>query len=191
MLDLLARNWWLLVIRGIAAIIFGILAFVWPGITLVALVIMFGAYIFVDGIFALIAAITGNKSGQQWWMLLLEGVLGILTGIITFIFPAMTGFVLLYLIAGWAVATGVLEIIAAVRLRKELSNEWLLAISGVVSILFGLMIVFWPAEGAIAIAWILGTYALIFGALMLMLAFRLRKWNADPNAPAPHIPTTV
>lgn len=191
MLDTLARNWWLLIIRGVAAIIFGILAFVWPGITLVALVILFGAYIFVDGVFALIAVVTGNKSGQQWWMLLLEGVLGILTGIITFIFPAMTGFVLLYLIAGWAVATGLLEIIAAIRLRKEISNEWLLGLSGVVSILFGLLIAFWPLEGAIAMAWMLGTYALIFGGLMIVLAFRLRNWKTDPNSQTPHVPTTA
>lgn len=191
MLDALARNWWLLAIRGVAAILFGILAFIWPGLTLAVLVILFGAYIFVDGVFALIAAATGNTVGQRWWMLLLEGILGVLAGIVTFIYPSMTGVVLLYFIAGWAVATGVLEIMAAIKLRQEITNEWFLGLSGVLSILFGVLIAFWPLQGAIAIAWMLGAYAILFGTLMLILAFRLRGRKTDPNSLTPHVPTTA
>ncbi|HEY2157328.1 MAG TPA: HdeD family acid-resistance protein [Isosphaeraceae bacterium] len=170
----LARNWWALTLRGVFAVIFGVIAFAWPGITLAALVILYGAYAMADGIFAIAATITGRPEGAPWWALLLEGVLGIAVGIMTFAWPGITALVLLYLIAGWAMATGVLEIAAAIRLRREVRGEWMLALSGVLSIIFGILLVINPGAGALAVIWLIGGYAIVFGSLMIALGFRLR-----------------
>ncbi len=171
----LARNWWALALRGVFGVIFGVLAFAWPGITLAALVILYGAYAMADGIFAIAAAITGRPVGAPWWALLLEGLLGIAVGIMTFAWPGITALVLLYLIAGWAMATGVLEIAAAIRLRREVRGEWILAVSGVLSILFGILLVINPGAGALAVVWLIGGYAVVFGSLLIALGFRLRS----------------
>jgi uncharacterized membrane protein HdeD (DUF308 family) len=170
----LARNWWALALRGVFAVIFGVIAFAWPGITLAALVILYGAYAMADGIFAIAAAITGRPERAPWWALLLEGVLGIAVGIMTFAWPGITALVLLYLIAGWAMATGVLEIAAAIRLRREIRGEWMLALGGVLSIIFGILLVINPGAGALAVIWLIGGYAIVFGSLMIALGFRLR-----------------
>ena len=174
MVVVLARNWWALALRGVAAVLFGIMAFAWPGMTLGVLVLLYGAYALVDGVLAIIAAVAGRTSGMPWWALLLEGVLGITVGILTFAWPGITALVLLYLIAAWAVATGVFEVVAAIRLRREIRGEWLLALSGVISVLFGIALVINPVGGALAVVWLIGAYAIAFGVLLIALGFRLR-----------------
>jgi uncharacterized membrane protein HdeD (DUF308 family) len=174
----LARNWWLLALRGVSGIVFGIVAFVWPESTLAALVLVFGAYVFVDGILAVVAGIGMRRLMNRWWLIVLEGVAGIILGVLTFRSPDITALVLLTLIAAliaaWSVLTGVLEIATAVRIRTMIANEWLLILSGVVSIAFGVLLIAQPTSGAISIVWLLGGYALLFGILTLMLAMRVR-----------------
>lgn len=174
MIRMLAQNWWMLAIRGIAALLFAIGAFVWPGLTLTALVLLFGAYALVDGIFAVIAGISAHGEQGRWWMMLLEGVAGIAVGALTFLWPDVTALGLLYFIAAWSIATGAFEIAAAIRLRKEIENEWMLGLAGLASLIFGVLLVALPGPGALALIWLIGSYALIFGVLMLVLAFRLR-----------------
>ena len=164
MIHTLARNWWALALRGLVAMLFGLLTFFLPGITLVTLVLLFGAYALVDGIVSVIAFI---RVASHQWALLIEGVIGVIAGILTFAWPAITALVLLYLIAFWAVFTGVFEIIAGIRLRKAITNEWLLLVMGALSLLFGILILFAP------VLWI-GAYAFLFGIFLLALAFRLR-----------------
>jgi uncharacterized membrane protein HdeD (DUF308 family) len=171
MLHTLAKHWWALALRGLVAVLFGLLTFVLPGITLVTLVLLFGAYALADGIFNVIAFF---RVASHQWALLIEGVIGIIAGILTFAWPAITAIVLLYLIAFWAIFTGVFEIIAGIRLRKAMTNEWLLLVIGVLSLLFGVLILFAPGAGALAIVLWIGAYALVFGAFLLALAFRLR-----------------
>jgi uncharacterized membrane protein HdeD (DUF308 family) len=171
----LARNWWVLALRGVAGILFGIGAFVWPGATLAALVLVFGAYVFVDGIFAVVAGIGMRRQLSLWWLVVFEGVAGIILGVLTFRSPDTTALVLLTFIAAWSIVTGIFEIATAVRLRKLIANEWLMILSGVVSIIFGALLIAQPGAGAISIVWLLGAYALLFGILTLMLAFRVRS----------------
>ena len=179
----LARNWWAIALRGVAAIIFGILAFVLPGITLAALVLLFGAYALVDGVFSLVAAIRGRGGDAPWWALAIEGVAGVAAGLITFFLPGLTALILLYVIAAWALVTGVLEIVAAVRLRKTITNEWWLAGSGVLSVAFGVFLALFPGAGALALVLWVGAYAIVFGALLVALAFRLRKTDEERRIP--------
>jgi uncharacterized membrane protein HdeD (DUF308 family) len=171
MLHMLARNWWALALRGLVAVLFGLLTIFIPGVTLVTLVLLFGAFALVDGIFNVTAAF---RSASHHWALLIEGVIGILAGILTFAWPAITAIALLYLIAFWAIFTGIFEIIAGVRLRRAITNEWALILMGVLSLLFGILILFAPGAGALAIVLWIGVYALIFGVFLLVLAFRLR-----------------
>lgn len=170
----LAQNWWLLALRGVAGILFGIGAFVWPGATLAALILVFGAYVFVDGIFAVVAGIGMRRQIDRWWLIVLEGVAGIILGLLTFRSPDTTALVLVTFIAAWSIVTGIFEIATAMRLRKLIANEWLLILSGVVSIIFGALLIAQPGAGAISIVWLLGAYALLFGILTLMLALRVR-----------------
>jgi uncharacterized membrane protein HdeD (DUF308 family) len=171
MLHTLAANWWALALRGLVAVLFGLLTFLLPSMTLAVLVILFGAYALVDGIFNFIAFL---KVRSHHWALLVEGVLGIIAGVITFAWPAITAIVLLYVIAFWAIFTGIFEIIAGIRLRKVITNEWLLLVMGVLSLLFGVLVLFAPGLGALAIVLWIGAYALVFGVFLLALAFRLR-----------------
>jgi uncharacterized membrane protein HdeD (DUF308 family) len=171
MLDALARNWWALALRGVAAVLFGLLTFFLPGITLVTLVLLFGAYALVDGIFNVAAFF---RVASHHSALLIEGVIGIIAGVLTFTWPAITAIALLYLIAFWAIFTGVFEIVAGIRLRKVIANEWLLLLMGALSALFGILILFAPGAGALAIVLWIGVYALMFGIVLLALAFRLR-----------------
>lgn len=189
MLNRLTRDWWLVGLRGLAAVVFGILALVLPGMTLGALVLLFGVYSLSDGVFSLITALRRREEGQ-WLMPLLEGLAGIGIGLLTFIWPGITALVLLYLIAAWALVTGVTEIVAAVQLRKEIEGEWLLGLSGVASVLFGLAMVFWPGAGALALIWMIGAYAVVFGAMLVGLAWRLRnmqKTTEDTFAPSSQV----
>ena len=176
MVMVLARNWWALVLRGCFDVLFGITAFVWPGITLAVLVLLYGAFALIDGSFAIAAVLVGRTRGMPSWALLVEGLAGIAVGAITFFWPGITQLALLFLIAAWAVVTGVFEIVAAVRLRKEIRGEWLLALSGVLSVAVGVALVVNPGAGLLAISWMIGTYAIIFGVLFIVLGFRLRSW---------------
>ncbi|MDB9375433.1 HdeD family acid-resistance protein [Nodularia sphaerocarpa] len=175
----LARNWWTVALRGAIAIIFGLAALFWPDITLTALVLIFAAFVLVSGVLLAAAAFRDGLTHTHGWLMLLEGAIGIAIGIMAFIWPGITALVLLYLIAAWAIVTGVLEIIAAIQVRKEIENEWLLAIAGIASVLFGLLLILWPIAGALAILWIIAAYAIIFGILLLILAFRLRTWATE------------
>ena len=181
----LARNWWVLALRGVAGILFGIGAFVWPDATLAALVTLFGAYVFVDGIFALIAGIRMRRQLSLWWLVLLEGVAGIILGLLIFRSPDTTALVLLTVIAAWSIVSGIFEIATALRIRTMIENEWMMMLSGVVSIIFGILLIAQPGAGEIAIVWLLGGYALLFGILTLMLAFRLRGMRGTIGRPAP------
>lgn len=185
MLMVFTGSWWALVLRGIAAIAFGILAFVWPQITLTALVFLWGAYALVDGAFAIAAGIKTYGENKRWWLLLLEGILGVGAGIVAFVIPGITALILLILIAAWAIVTGVFEIIAAIQLRKEIKGEWLLALAGVASILFGVLLLFNPGAGALAVVWLIGAYAIVFGALLIALGLRLhgRLRSVDRMSP--------
>ena len=174
LLQALARNWWLLLLRGIAAIVFGIIAVAWPGLTLLTLIIVYGVFALSDGVIAIVAAIIGDAPGERWWLALV-GILGIVAGVLTFMWPGITALVLLAVIAGWAVAIGVAQIIGAIRLRKEIDNEWLLILSGIISVLFGAGIMVHPGAGALAVVWVIGLYAIVAGVLYIGLALRLKR----------------
>jgi uncharacterized membrane protein HdeD (DUF308 family) len=168
-LESFAKNWWVLLIRGILAVLFAIMAFMYPGLTMVTLVLLYGVYAFADGL----TAIFVGGSARAWWFVLL-GILGVGVGVYTFINPGITAVALLYLVAAWAVVRGVFEIVTANQLRKEISNEWILILGGILSIILGVALVANPAAGALAVVWIIGAYAFIFGLMMIVLAFRLR-----------------
>jgi uncharacterized membrane protein HdeD (DUF308 family) len=175
LLEHLGRNWGWLALRGAAAVIFGVLAFVWPGVTLVVLTMFWGAYALVDGVCALVASLRGPTGGKPVWPLLLIGILGIAAGIATFVWPGMTALALLMFIAFWALFIGIFQIVAAIRLRKEIENEWLLGLSGLLSVIFGVFMIASPGAGAIAVVWLIGSYSVLFGIMLIALAFRLRK----------------
>ncbi|MCA3555599.1 HdeD family acid-resistance protein [Aestuariivirga sp.] len=169
----LARHWWALALRGVAAIVFGVLAFAWPGITILSLVMLYGAYALVDGVFSVFAAISGGTPAPRWWLAVV-GVLGILAGIIAFANPVLVGFYLLWFIGAWAIVSGVMEIIGAIRLRKEIDNEWWLILHGAISVLFGIFLFAEPLTSALALIWVIGAYAIAAGGMMIALAFRLK-----------------
>ena len=177
----LGRNWGWIVVRGIAAVIFGVLALVLPGITLAALVLLWGAYALADGIIALIAAFRIRDRGKPFWALLVVGILGIAAGILTFIWPGMTAIVLLAFIAAWSLVMGIFQIIAAVRLRKSIENEWLLGLSGLLSVIFGVLMLINPGAGALAVIWVIGAYAIVFGVLLIALGLKLRSRTHHPS----------
>ena len=174
----LADNWWLLLLRGIAAIAFGVLTFFWPGLTLVTLTLLWGAYALMDGVIAIWAAFnaSGGDAGPRWW-LGLSGVAGILAGFVTFYYTGTTTLVLLMFIAVWAIIIGILQIWGAIALRKVLQHEWLLILNGVLSIAFGVVLLAQPGTGALALAWTIAWYAIFFGCLYVALAFRLKQYK--------------
>jgi uncharacterized membrane protein HdeD (DUF308 family) len=174
MLRDLARNWWLILLRGIAAIAFGVLAFVWPGITLVTLALLYGAFALVEGALALAAAVAGGSPAPRWWLVIV-GLLGVAVGVLTIMMPGMTALLLVLLVAGWAIATGIMQIIGAIRLRREIDNEWMLVAVGLISVLFGVLVAIQPIVGAISLVFVLGAYAIIFGITLVGFAFRLRR----------------
>jgi uncharacterized membrane protein HdeD (DUF308 family) len=184
MTDVLTRSWWLLALRGIAAIIFGIVAWAWPGLTLAALVIVFGAYALVDGAFSVGSVIATRDRPANWPWLLLQGILGIIVGIGVIAWPDIGALSLLYVIAAWAIVTGVMQMIAAIELRREIEGEFWLGLGGLASVVFGILAFIFPGAGAVAVVWMIGIYAIIFGAAELALAFRLRDR-------AHHTPTTL
>jgi uncharacterized membrane protein HdeD (DUF308 family)/sporulation protein YlmC with PRC-barrel domain len=155
--------------------LFGLAAFFLPGITLTVLILLFGAFALVDGVFAIVAAVRTRRRNERWWLLLAEGVLGVLAGIVAFIWPGLTALALLYLVAAWAIITGILEIVAAIRLRQEIVGEWALILSGVLSVIFGVLLAVLPGVGILALLWLIGAYAVAFGVLLIILAFRVRN----------------
>jgi uncharacterized membrane protein HdeD (DUF308 family) len=173
----LARNWWLVLLRGVAGIIFGILTFIAPGISLATMVLAFGAYAFADGVFALISLLRRRAGDRPWPALLLEAVAGIAAGLITLFRPHITALGLLVTIAAWSLVTGIFEIVAAVRLRKLVRGEWLLALGGVISVALGVMLLVFPAAGLLTIVFWTGAYATLFGAAFFVLGLRLRSWR--------------
>ncbi|WP_373506083.1 HdeD family acid-resistance protein [Aestuariivirga sp.] len=174
----LGKYWWLFLLRGIAAVIFGILAFVSPGITLATLVLVWGAYALADGIFSLIAAISGKTADEDRWMVGLQGAIGVIAGLIALVLPGATALGLLFAIAAWSLAIGVLQIVAAIKLRKEITGEFWLGLSGLLSILFAFFVIARPGAGALAVIWVIGAYALVFGVTLIAFAFRVKKHAA-------------
>jgi uncharacterized membrane protein HdeD (DUF308 family) len=170
----LLRSWWILALRGVIAILFGVLALMWPGLTLLALVSLFAAYALLTGAISVFGAIRNRKRDDEWWLLLLMGLVGIGAGVIALIHPALTTLVLVLVIAANALVTGVLDIAAAMRLRKAIRGEWLLVLSGIASIVFGVLAFLFPTAGALALVWMISVYAIITGVLLLAVAFRLR-----------------
>lgn len=173
-LHTLSKIWWLVLLRGLAAIAFGVLAFIWPGLTLVALVLLYGIYALADGLVALYAALSGGGAVSRWW-LLFAGLLGLAAGIVTLVWPGMTALVLLVFIGVWALVRGIFEIIGAIQLRKVIDDEWWLIASGFLSVVFGIVVLVAPGAGALALVWIIGTYAFLFGCLLIGLSLRLRS----------------
>ncbi len=173
--SMLSRYWWVLAIRGVGAIAFGILAITWPDLTLALLVMFFGAYILFDGIIGIVDSIRYRKTLDNWWLLLLEGVLGVFIGATMLLMPGITAYLLLMLVAAWSVVGGVLRIAAAIRLRDHIKGEWVLAVGGVLSLLFGILLVLAPHAGIVSLAWLIGFWAIAFGILFVLLALRLRN----------------
>jgi uncharacterized membrane protein HdeD (DUF308 family) len=178
----LTRNWWVLALRGVAAIIFGVLAFLFPLAAIKVLVIFYGAFALVSGIFALGAALAGVHPGIPTWALIVQGLAGIVIGLIVFFMPEEAVTAIILLIGAWEVVNGVTTIVAAIRLRKEIEGELLLGISGLLSVIVGVIIMARPLVGEILVAYLIGFYALFFGITMLALAFRLRNWHRDMTA---------
>ena len=179
MLLAIARKWWVLLLHGIAAIVFGILAFMWPGLTLFALVTLFGIYCLIDGITAISMAFAPRAAGagKVWWQMLLVGVLALIAAGAAFFWPGLTALSLLFIIAFWAIARGVMEIIAAVELRKVIEREWLLVLAGAASIAFGAILIARPAVGAVTVAWIFGAYMVAYGIILVALSLRTRRFK--------------
>src|SRR5438874_5462038 len=168
----LKLNWWLLALRGLVAVLFGVLAFIWPGATLITLVWLFGAFALVNGVPSLAVAAKAPKGYPRFGSF--GGLLGILAGLVAFVMPGLTAIGLLILIACWALVTGILEIVAAIKLRKLINNEWLLVLAGIASVAFGVVLLLQPVAGALVLIWWVGAYALLFGILLVVLASRMR-----------------
>ena len=181
MLPTVSGNWWALAVRGVAAVLFGLAALIWPGLTLAVLIILYGAYALVDGVFAIVAGLRAG-SGTRRWLLLAEGALGILTGLIAIFWPGVSAVVLLYIIAFWAIFGGLLRIVGAVLLRREIDNEWTMALSGVLWVLLGIVLFALPGAGLLSLAWLIGIFALGAGITLIALAFRVRGRNAGQSS---------
>jgi uncharacterized membrane protein HdeD (DUF308 family) len=172
-------HWWALAIRGGIAILFGLAALLRPGIALEALILLFGAYALVDGVFSIVGVFGGTRGGTPRWLLFIEGVASIVAGLIAFFLPGLTAILLLYLIAAWAIVTGISEIAMAIRLRKEIRGEWALIVGGALSVVFGVILaVVGPVVGLISLIWLIGFYAVVFGVMMLVTAFSVRGGNS-------------
>lgn len=181
MLEYLQRSWWIFLLRGLAAIAFGVMAFVWPALTLAVLVVIFGVYVLVDGIFGLVDAVRYRDRLHRVWPMVLDAVLAIVVGLLTLLWPGVTALVLMMFIAAWAVLGGLLRIVLAFLIRHEITGEWVLIASGLLSILFGGLLIALPQAGLITIAWIIGFYAVAFGVLFVLLAVHLRKLARKPE----------
>ena len=172
--NILSRYWWVILIRGVLWILFGLVVFAWPGISLVALTLTFGIFVLMDGAGCIVKAVAGRAEHEHWWMLLLGGIAGVLVGLLTFVSPRAVALVLLFYVAIWALTTGFLQVVAAVRLRKEIEGEFWFGLSGVLSMVFGILLITRPAAGALTVLWVIAAYAIVFGAVLIGLAFRVR-----------------
>jgi uncharacterized membrane protein HdeD (DUF308 family) len=175
--EVLLRKWWVFAIQGAAALIFGILTIMNPALTVAALILLFGAYAVANGVFAIFSALANRRGERHWGTLLATGILSVALGLLTLFIPSATAIVLLYLIAAWAIVTGVGEIMAAIRLRKVITGEWLLLLAGVLSVVAGVLLIVFPGAGALAVAVWIGAYAIVLGILLIALGFRLRSWG--------------
>lgn len=182
MLDRFARNWWVFALQGAVAVIFGILALIWPGLTLTTLLLLFGSYVLVDGVLSVFAGIGEYQRNHRWWASVVRGLAGIAIGVATFFWPGVTALVLLTIIAAWAIVTGVLEIVAGIQLRNAIENEWLIVFGGVLSVVFGLLLVAFPGSGALAVVWLIAAFAIVFGFTLIAMAFRLRRVLSEGTA---------
>lgn len=185
MLEAVTSRWWLLLVRGIAAILFAFAAMIWPQITLPVLTLLFGIYALVDGVFA-IAAATSPVAGSRAWAFLIEGLVGLVVAFFVFTQPAISIVAFVYAVGLWSVFTGIIEIVAGLQLRDVITNEWLYVLAGIVSIVFGVLVVRYPAAGALAIVWLFATYAFAFGILQVALSYRLHRLHTamqHPSAP--------
>ncbi len=171
------QSWWSLLARGIIAVLFGLAALFWPGLTLLVLVYIFGAFALVEGIIAIYHSFQERSMQTNWWMLLLEGIAGVILGILVFIWPGITALVLLYLIAAWAIITGIIELVAAFTTGMG----WVLAIAGALSILLGIVLFARPVAGILSLVWLIGIYAIIWGVLLIIRAFQARSAPAAPT----------
>ena len=170
----LFRNWWHFALRGVLAIVFGVLALISPASTKLALVLLFGAFAFADGMFAVTTGIAARAYFERWWAILLEGIAGIVIGVLTFFWPQITALVLLYFIAAWAVTTGIFEIVAAIEFRHVISGEWVMILAGLLSVLLGSLLFVFPGAGMVSVVWLIGMYAIAAGIMEMIFAFRLR-----------------
>jgi uncharacterized membrane protein HdeD (DUF308 family) len=174
MLSHIGKRWWVLLLRGLCAISLGVCALVWPGITLLALIYLFALFALIDGVASIVLGFRGEADGTVWWTMVVLGALAIAAGVTAFAWPGLTAVVLLVIIAVSAIVRGVFEIAAAISLRKEIEGEWLLALSGVLSVLFGALLISRPGAGALAVVWLIGAYMIALGLVAAMLSFKLR-----------------
>ena len=172
----LFRNWWLFAVRGVLAIVFGLLALIWPGSAMLVLVLLFGSFALMDGIFAVAAGIASHGHFERWWAVLLEGLAGIVIGILTFFWPTMTAFALLYFIAAWAIITGIFEIVAAIKFRHVIPGEWAMILNGILSVFLGILLFAFPVTGGLGLIWLIGIYAIAAGVMEMIFAFRLHSF---------------
>jgi uncharacterized membrane protein HdeD (DUF308 family) len=172
-------------VRGILAILFGIATLVMPGITLIVLVVLFGGYALLDGVVLSILSIKDRKYHPDWWLMLLTGLVGIGAGVVTFVWPGITAISLFYVIVAWAIVGGIFEVAYAIRFRKVIEGEWLLVLSGILSVVFGVLLIAQPVAGALTVLWLIGVYAIADGVTLVALAFRLRNLDVNANAPQP------
>jgi uncharacterized membrane protein HdeD (DUF308 family) len=172
LVDHLIRHWWMLTVRGALAVLFGFLAMVWPGITLLALAVVFGAYALADGVFAGVGAVRAPSGTRA--ILIAEAVIGIVFGVVTLMWPEITILAITLLVGFWAMVSGISEIVTAIRLRREITGEWMYVAFGAVSVLFGLLVAVWPVSGALAVAWLIGVCAVLYGLFLIAVSLRLR-----------------
>lgn len=181
--QVILRNWWMLALRGLLAIIFGLIALFAPGIALLAFIAVFAVYAIIDGVVAVTVAIRERESLKRWGWVLFEGIISILAGIFAFFYPVKTALILLFIVAAWAILTGILEIVTAIALREHLSHEWALILAGIVSIVFGLILFIFPGAGLLSLLWLVGIYSICFGVLFIVRAFQLRSWASSTTQP--------
>ena len=168
-LPMVSGNWWAMVLRGIAAVLFGLAALFWPGMTLLVLLVVFAVYALVDGLLAIVAGIR-SPAGRRW-LLLAEGALGLLAGLVVLFWPGTTALVLVYVISAWAIFTGLLKVVMAISFRRQIENGWLMGLGGALSVLFGVILGFLPGAGLVTLVWLVGIYALILGGALIVLGF--------------------